>query len=118
MGDSNCVCKMSIDPKCTILVTGFGPFKKYVVNASWEAVKELQKLWENSVEFSDVKLVAEEIPVSYDHVSTHIPQLWKEHNPLVSSHTVRALQFLDIRTYYFFYFRLFYMWAYRTSLNV
>lgn len=86
MRDSNCVCKMSIDPKCTILVTGFGPFDKHPVNASWEAVKELQKLWENSVESSDVKLVAEEIPVSYNHVSDHIPQLWKEHNPSIVLH--------------------------------
>lgn len=77
---------MDADPKRTVLVTGFGPFKTHVVNASWEAVKELQKLWENSVEFSDVKLIAEEVPVSYDYVSEHIPRLWKEHNPSIVLH--------------------------------
>lgn len=76
---------MGADPKCTILVTGFGPFDAHVVNASWEAVRELQKLWANSAEFPDVKLVAEEIPVSYNYVSDHIPQLWKKHNPSVSN---------------------------------
>lgn len=75
---------MGVDSECTILVTGFGPFDKHVVNASWEAVKELQKLWINSKEFPDVKLIIEEIPVSYSYVSTRIPQLWKKHSPTVS----------------------------------
>ena len=78
---------MDVNAKCTILVTGFGPFSTHTVNASWEAVKELQELWKNSVEFSDVKLVVEKIPVSYNYVSDHIPQLWKKHNPSVSSVT-------------------------------
>lgn len=76
---------MSINSKSTVLVTGFGPFDKHVVNASWEAVKELQTLWTQSVEFSDVELIAEEIPVSYNYVSTCIPQLWKKHSPSVSN---------------------------------
>ncbi|KAL6266339.1 hypothetical protein P5V15_003194 [Pogonomyrmex californicus] len=74
------------DPKCTIVVTGFGPFGTHMVNASWEAVKELQKLWANSVEFSNVKLIAEEIPVSYDYVSIYVPQLWKKYNPSIVLH--------------------------------
>ncbi|XP_014478647.1 PREDICTED: pyroglutamyl-peptidase 1 isoform X1 [Dinoponera quadriceps] len=77
---------MGVDSKCTILVTGFGPFDVHAVNASWEAVKELEKLWANAVEFSDVKLITEEIPVSYNYVSTHIPQLWKKHNPMIVLH--------------------------------
>lgn len=77
---------MGVDSECTILVTGFGPFGKHVVNASWEAVKELQKLWINSKEFPDIKLVIEEIPVSYSYVSTQIPQLWKKHNPTIVLH--------------------------------
>lgn len=77
---------MGADPECTILVTGFGPFDKHLVNASWEAVKELQKLWADSEEFADVTLIAKEIPVSYGYVSTRIPQLWKEHNPTIVLH--------------------------------
>lgn len=76
---------MGADSECTILVTGFGPFDKHVVNASWEAVKELQKLWIDSKEFSDIELITKEIPVSYSYVSTQIPQLWKKHNPTVRS---------------------------------
>ncbi|XP_011869184.1 PREDICTED: pyroglutamyl-peptidase 1 [Vollenhovia emeryi] len=76
---------MGADPK-RILVTGFGPFDAHVVNASWEAVKELQKLWENSVEFPDFELVAEEIPVSYAYVSNRVPRLWKKHNPSIVLH--------------------------------
>lgn len=89
---------MDANAKCTILVTGFGPFSIHTVNASWEAVKELQELWKNSVEFSDVKLVVEKIPVSYDYVSDHISQLWKKHNPSVSSVIFIinvGMQFLD-----------------------
>ena len=85
--DLNCLCEMSIDPECTILVTGFGPFDQHRVNASWKAVKELEKLWIDSKQFSNIKLIVEEIPVSYSYVSTQIPQLWKKHNPIVSSIT-------------------------------
>ncbi|XP_012532284.1 pyroglutamyl-peptidase 1 [Monomorium pharaonis] len=77
---------MDADPKSTVLVTGFGPFNMHAVNASWEAVKELQKLWTNSVEFADVELVTEEIPVSYDYVADYIPQLWKKYNPAIVLH--------------------------------
>lgn len=76
---------MGVDSKCTILVTGFGPFDIHVVNASWEAVKELSKLWTSAEEFADIKLITEEIPVSYNYVSTQVPLLWKKHNPTVSS---------------------------------
>lgn len=76
---------MSANSECMILVTGFGPFDKYVVNASWEAVKELQKLWVDSKKFPNIKLITKEIPVSYSYVSTQIPQLWKKHNPTVSN---------------------------------
>jgi len=79
--------QMSIDPKQKILVTGFGPFDKHVVNASWEAAKELQKLWTKSGEFPGVELIIKEIPVSYNYVSTCIPQLWEKHRPTVSSIT-------------------------------
>lgn len=80
---------MNIDSErtsCTILVTGFGPFDKHMVNASWEAVKELQKLWIDSKEFSDIKLIIRQVPVSYRDVSTQIPQLWKKYNPTIVLH--------------------------------
>lgn len=70
--------------KYTILVTGFGPFGDHVVNASWEAVKELPNLCAHSEEFSDITLITEQIPVSYNYVSTNIPMLWKKYDPIVN----------------------------------
>lgn len=61
----------------TVLVTGFGPFRDYKINASWEAVKLLPD------EIDECKLVKTEIPVVYDTVETKIPALWKEHSPEV-----------------------------------
>lgn len=65
-----------------ILITGFGPFNNHIVNASWEAVKELSKLWPQS-ELCNIELITKQIPVSYEYVSTEIPKLWEEHNPVV-----------------------------------
>ncbi|KAG8228895.1 hypothetical protein J437_LFUL007632 [Ladona fulva] len=68
----------------TVIVTGFGPFKHHKINASWEAVKLLPSL--NLDEKLGIKLIVEEIPVSYDAVSEKIPKLWEMHNPLLVVH--------------------------------
>lgn len=75
---------MEKDEKFTVLVTGFGPFNNHIVNASWEAVKELSKLFANSKEMEDVRMIAKEIPVSYENVATDIPKLWAELKPIVN----------------------------------
>ncbi|XP_076635615.1 pyroglutamyl-peptidase 1 [Colletes latitarsis] len=72
--------------KYIVIVTGFGPFGNHVINASWEAVKELSKLHADSRELRDVKLIIKEIPVSYDDVASYVPELWKEYNPTVILH--------------------------------
>ncbi|CAL7946680.1 unnamed protein product [Xylocopa violacea] len=77
---------MELEKKNVILVTGFGQFDNHVVNASWEAVKELSKLCDNSNEMSDVQVVVKEIPVSYEDVSTCVPALWREYKPIVVMH--------------------------------
>ena len=69
----------------TVLVTGFGPFGAYTVNASWEAVKELEKMTNVLKQTYGVDLVTENIPVAYDYVSKRIPQLWEKHKPMVRS---------------------------------
>lgn len=56
--------------------TGFGPFRNYETNPSWEAVKLLQ--------VEEVDLIKEQLEVAYDEVDEKIPQLWKQHNPDVS----------------------------------
>lgn len=62
----------------TVLVTGFGPFGEHKVNASWEAVKLLQKRKVDRAE-----IIVEQIPVTYAYVEEAIPLLWKKYNPKV-----------------------------------
>ncbi|XP_020278178.1 pyroglutamyl-peptidase 1 [Pseudomyrmex gracilis] len=72
--------------KYTVLVTGFGPFDQYKKNPSWEAVKDLLSLWKKYEEFPNFQLVTVQIPVSYECVSTYIPQLWQQYNPIIVLH--------------------------------
>eukprot|EP00117_Sycon_ciliatum_P041521 scpid85774/ scgid30353/ Pyroglutamyl-peptidase 1; 5-oxoprolyl-peptidase; Pyroglutamyl aminopeptidase I; Pyroglutamyl-peptidase I; Pyrrolidone-carboxylate peptidase len=67
----------------TILVTGFGPFKGHPVNASWEAVKELESI---GLHIDGFDLVIKDIPVLYKEVSEMVPSLWKEHDPVLVIH--------------------------------
>ncbi|XP_039190621.1 pyroglutamyl-peptidase 1 isoform X1 [Crotalus tigris] len=60
-----------------VVVTGFGPFGEYSVNASWIAVQELEKMGLGE----DVDLHVYEIPVEYQAVQRLIPALWKKHSP-------------------------------------
>lgn len=71
--------------KKKILVTGFGPFRNYIVNASSEAVKELAKLWPTT-ELRNIELITKVLPVSYEDVSAAISKLWKEHDPILVIH--------------------------------
>lgn len=74
--------KMEQSKRC-VIVTGFGPFNGYDVNASWEAVRLLPELdVENDL---NVKLVTKQIPVAYESVTNIIPSLWSKYKPLVSS---------------------------------
>lgn len=63
------------------MVTGFGPFKNYKINASWEAVKLLPSM--NIEEEFGIKLIIHEIPVTYGYVTENVPVLWRVHNPMV-----------------------------------
>ena len=78
----------------TIFITGFGPFGNVYVNASQKVVEKLTLL--NLESNLDVKLYTEILDVSYDHVSTIIPQKWKALSPKVSNflHDDFALVFL------------------------
>ena len=60
-----------------IVVTGFGPFGDHEVNASWEAVKGLPKLWTDK----DHTIHIEEIPVDYDFIQKQVPEKWESNNP-------------------------------------
>lgn len=69
----------------TILMTGFGPFREHVVNASWQTVRLIPErgvtLPPNIDGDTPVKLIIYEVPVIYKLVARIIPQLWEKHQP-------------------------------------
>ncbi|XP_003707954.2 pyroglutamyl-peptidase 1 [Megachile rotundata] len=77
---------MEIAPKKTVLITGFGPFNNHIVNASWEAVKELNKLCAISKELKNVEVIVKEISVSYEDVANYVPKLWEKYKPTLVLH--------------------------------
>lgn len=70
--------KKSNSPRKKVVVTGFGVFRNYDVNPSWEAVKLLS--------IPGVELVKCQIPVEYDIVDETVPKLWQEHQPDLMIH--------------------------------
>ncbi|VVC97905.1 unnamed protein product [Leptidea sinapis] len=70
--------------KPIVLVTGFGPFIKHPVNASWEAVKLLNK--DEIEKKHNVELVQIELPVIYENVDEFVPALWETHEPILMLH--------------------------------
>lgn len=95
---------MEVNKKYVALITGFGPFGNHVINASWEAVKELNKLCGNSQEMMDVEIIIKEIPVSYQDVAACIPKLWKEYKPTVNSDLQLTYNLMNISNFLFFLF--------------
>ena len=61
-------------------MTGFGPFGQHEVNASWVAVKELERLWReaSSESSSSVRLQTREIPVAYAYVLNSLHEVYRE----------------------------------------
>jgi len=72
----------SVKPMIDVLVTGFGPFGDHNVNASWEAVKELEKIGVAH----NINLVTVEVPVVYEAVKELVPTLWLEYKPQLVVH--------------------------------
>ncbi|KYO21019.1 pyroglutamyl-peptidase 1-like protein isoform B [Alligator mississippiensis] len=62
----------------TVVVTGFGPFRQYLVNSSWEAVKELSKMGLGS----DIDLQIVQLPVSYQKTKELVWKIWTTLQPL------------------------------------
>ena len=73
-----------------ILVTGFGPFRNYLVNvdvnASWVVAQELAEMTVYNPDRTPCKLEIREIPVEYETVSSTVPQLWKDLHPRLCIH--------------------------------
>jgi len=66
----------------TVVVTGFGLFRSYDVNASWEVARMLPET--GIAEELNINLVTFNVPVSYKDVDKIVPTLWTEHKPAVS----------------------------------
>lgn len=64
------------EDKPTVLLTGFGLFRDYSHNSSSEVVKAL-----GATGIPGTRLVTQEVPVEYGHVSTVVPDLWLKHKP-------------------------------------
>lgn len=64
-----------------VVVTGFGPFANHPVNASWEAVRLINK--DELEKRLNIDLVLLEIPVTYENVDEFAPALWETHTPKV-----------------------------------
>ncbi|RVE41656.1 hypothetical protein evm_013695 [Chilo suppressalis] len=67
--------------KPMVIVTGFGPFVGHQVNASWEAVKLMNK--EKIENEHNIELVQLELSVTYEDVNKYVPALWETHSPQV-----------------------------------
>ncbi|XP_032247167.1 pyroglutamyl-peptidase 1-like protein [Phoca vitulina] len=77
-----------------IFVQGFGPFRQYLVNSSWEAVKkgestcfflqELSKLGLNSD--MEVELRILQLPVDYREVKQRVTRIWEDLQPQLAVH--------------------------------
>ncbi|KAM7003486.1 pyroglutamyl-peptidase 1 [Tautogolabrus adspersus] len=66
----------------TVVVTGFGPFRQFLVNPSWKAAQELKLV--GLGEHTDVYI--KELPVSYVKTEQIIAEIWKNFNPKLAVH--------------------------------
>ncbi|CAF0873766.1 unnamed protein product [Rotaria sordida] len=66
-----------------VLITGFGPFRSVLNNPSWEVAKALKAYleWQRPIH-----IILEEMHVTYDDVSTRIPDYWLKYNPTLVIH--------------------------------
>lgn len=67
----------------TVIVTGFGLFRNYQVNASWEVAQVLSGT--GIADELNINLVTINVPVSYEDVDQIVPGLWAQYKPAVSS---------------------------------
>lgn len=71
----------------TILLTGFGPFGQHEVNASWVAVKEVERLWEGrDQELKNWSLKTREVRVAYSYVLNSLHQIYNDCCPSLCVH--------------------------------
>jgi pyrrolidone-carboxylate peptidase len=74
-----------------VFITGFGPFGSILVNPSWEIAKVLQTYLEWTC---PIHIITEQMKVTYDYVSTKIPDYWLKYNPTVIFFVNKSSHFL------------------------
>ncbi|CAG9795983.1 unnamed protein product [Diatraea saccharalis] len=70
--------------KPIVMITGFGPFINHPVNASWEAVKLMNK--EEIEKKHNIQLIQQEISVTYEDVNKFVPAIWDTFDPKLMIH--------------------------------
>ncbi|XP_060778954.1 pyroglutamyl-peptidase 1 [Neoarius graeffei] len=65
-----------------IVLTGFGPFRQYLVNPSWEAVKDLKRMGLGD----NIEIHIVQIPVCYSKAQQTIAEIWHNLKPKVVIH--------------------------------
>ncbi|XP_030621189.1 pyroglutamyl-peptidase 1 [Chanos chanos] len=65
-----------------VVITGFGPFRQYLVNPSWEAAKGLKIIGLGD----GLKVHIQEVPVSYSKAMEAITNIWQTVKPKVAVH--------------------------------
>ncbi|XP_051898591.1 pyroglutamyl-peptidase 1 [Pristis pectinata] len=65
-----------------VLVTGFGPFRRYLRNPSWVAVQELKALGLGE----NVQMEVAELPVHYQRARELVTRMWETLRPQLAVH--------------------------------
>jgi len=66
-----------------VLVTGFGSFRSVLVNPSWEVAKALKTYLEWT---RPINIILQQLQVTYDDVTTKVPEYWIKYNPTLVIH--------------------------------
>lgn len=64
-----------------VLITGFGPFRSVLINPSWEVAKALKTYLEWT---RPIHLVLQQLEVTYNEITTKVPDFWTQYNPTVN----------------------------------
>ncbi|KAJ8344149.1 hypothetical protein SKAU_G00314780 [Synaphobranchus kaupii] len=65
-----------------VVVTGFGPFRQYLINPSWQAAQGLKMLGLGE----GVDVYIKELPVSYAKAQQLVSRIWETVNPKLAIH--------------------------------
>ncbi|KAF3688859.1 Pyroglutamyl-peptidase 1 [Channa argus] len=79
LDSANLRCVMDGDK--IVVVTGFGPFRRFLVNPSWKAAQGLK-----SVGLGEQTVYCKELPVSYVKTQQVVAEIWQTLKPKLAVH--------------------------------